>query len=269
MKTPAEIIAEAPPRWGGSRLADLLRQGIHRAPLSPEEKHRREAERIVREKAEREEHAQRQHALWIEHVAKCGAPPRVVEAMQHLRDTAAVNAARACLDSHKQNLVLSGWTGTGKTVAACLLFGAARSRETRTGLDLLEWDAEQGLFVDFRRLLRVTDTLRFNRADTLPPAERRLFEDACRVRVLVLDEVGGEPGEGLEKRHKQLLEELADRRDAPGRLTAYTTNLSLQRDGEKPSDFGAFVGPRVVSRIGRSCVLRDCGTRDLRSTGAP
>lgn len=260
MKTPAEIMAAAP-----GRLAEILRRGINGERRTPQEIERLEAEWAEQERAERAAHAERQRAEWFEHLARCGAPDRVhAEAARNLVDTPAVKAARACLNDRKQSLVLSGWTGTGKTVAACLLFGAARRVETRTGYGLREWDASRGLFVDFRRLLRVTDSLRFNRASDMPPADRRLFEDACRVQVLVLDEVGGEPGEDLDKRHKALLEELVNHRDAPGRVTGYTTNLSIHRKGEQPSDFAAFIGARNMSRIGRSCIVQDCGTRDMR-----
>lgn len=259
MKTPAEIMGSAP-----GRVADLFRRAIKGEKRTPEELERLEAEWAQQEKAERAAHLERQRAEWLEHLARCGAPQRAVEAAKAIRDTPAVKAARECLAKHRQSLVLSGWTGTGKTVAACLLFGAARRVETRTGYGLREWDASRGLFVDFRRLLRVTDSLRFNRASDMPPADRRLFEDACRVQVLVLDEVGGEPGEELDKRHKQLLEELVNHRDAPGRTTGYTTNLSIHRKGEQPSDFAAFIGARNMSRIGRSCIVQDCGTRDMR-----
>jgi DNA replication protein DnaC len=114
------------------------------------------------------------------------------------------------------------------------------------------------------RLLRIMERLRFNRVAEMPVGDRTLFEDACRVRCVVLDEVGTEPDEVLETRNRRLLEELVDRRDNPGKVTAFTTNLSMQPAGEGPSDFARFVGARIVSRIMRSAMLRDCGQADLR-----
>lgn len=260
MKTPAQIMANAP-----GRLAEILRRGIRGERRTPAEIEQLEREWADRERAERTAHKERQAAEWIEHLERCGAPPRVAEAARKLDDTPAVQAARRCLAERRQSLVLSGWTGAGKTVAACLLFGAACRQETRTGYGLSEWDSSRGLFVDFRHLLRVTDDRRnYDLTSAMSPTEKRLFETACQVKVLVLDEVGGEPGEMLNATHKKLLEELVNHRDAPGRITAYTTNLSLHRKGDQPSDFAAYVGARCMSRIGRSCISVDCGTRDLR-----
>lgn len=258
LKTPAEVVEASQSRWGAPRLADLLRKAMSGEKRSPEDIARVEADWAALEQRERDEHSARQRAEWPEHLVRCGAPPRAVEALSKQQDTLAMRAARAFMSSGKQALVLSGWTGTGKTVAACSVFGAAQRTETRTGHGLWEWDASRGLFLRFLRLLRVSD---------FATEDRILFERACSVRVLVLDDVGGQPGERLGARHQGLLEELVDRRDMPGRLTVYTTNLSLQRNGAEPSDFGAFVGARVVSRIGRSCKLVDCGQQDLRLGG--
>lgn len=260
MKTPGEIMETAPSRWGAPRLADLLRRAVEGKKRTPEELERLEAEWKAQEARERAEHDARQRVEWPEHLAACGAPPEAVAALRKPMDTAAVRAARAFLADKRRSLVLSGYTGAGKTVAACLLFGAATRVETRTGHNLREWDSSRGMFLDFRRLKRVSD---------YAAQDRLLLHRAWAVPVLVLDELGGQPGEELGPRSLELLEELVDHRDAPGRLTAYTTNLSIQRVDGQSSAFAAFVKARVLSRLNRSGMFRDCGTRDLRQGAAP
>lgn len=260
MKTPGEIIETAPSRWGAPRLADLLRRAVEGKKRTRAEIEQLEADWKAQEAKERAEHAARQRVEWPAHLAGCGAPPFAVKALEKPLETAAVRAAREFLTSGKQSLVLSGFTGTGKTAAACLLFGAAQRTETRTGHNLREWDSSRGMFLDFRRLKRVSD---------YTAEDRLLLRRAWAVPVLVLDELGGQPGEELGPRSLELLEELVDHRDAPGRLTAYTTNLSIQRMEGQPSAFAAFVKARVLSRLNRSGMFRDCGTRDLRQGATP
>ncbi|MBZ4371454.1 hypothetical protein [Corallococcus sp. AS-1-6] len=265
MKTPGEIIETAPGRWGAPRLAELLRRGLANArKRTPEELAALEREWQQREVEERRAHEAAQAQTWPMHLRLCGAPVEAVAALTGKAPlaTPALETARQALKEQLRTVLLSGFTGAGKTVGACELFRAATRVETRTGQRLPEWDYSAGLFLRWTQLKRVSD---------YHAEDRALYHRACTVRVLVLDDLGGMPGEALGARHRELLEELADRRDRPGLVTGYTTNLSVHAVDGAPSAFRAWAGERVVSRMCRrgTYVLRDCGTRDLRKEGAP
>ncbi|MBZ4395148.1 hypothetical protein [Myxococcus sp. AS-1-15] len=260
-------------RQGPQRLADLLRRGMaqarqHSAPgLGQLEAgwKQRELELQRLEAAERARHQAAQVDAWPLHLKLCGAPAEAVVALSgdKVLETPALRAARQLLQQGLRTLLLSGGTGVGKTTGACHLFHAAVRTETRTGQRLQEWDASAGLFLRWSQLKRVSD---------YETEDRFLLQRAHRARVLVLDDLGGLPGEVVGPRHRELLEELVDRRDRPGMVTAYTTNLSVRRDAERAgSDFSEHVGARVVSRMCRqgTFLLHDCGTRDLRRGGTP
>ncbi|AAK94355.1 hypothetical protein Mx8p20 [Myxococcus phage Mx8] len=268
MKTPGEIMdsaESAPRRFGAPRLADLLRGALENPrKRTPEELEVLEREWQAQEAKERAQHEAAQAETWPMHLRLCGAPAEAAKVLgaAGVLDTPALRAAREALADGKRTLLLSGHTGAGKTLGACHLFRAAVRVETRTGQRLREWDASSGLFLRWTQLKRLSDYAQ---------EDRLLYQRACTVRVLVLDDLGGMPGETLGTRHRELLEELVDRRDRPGLVTGYTTNLGLHRQESAPSDFSAFVGARVVSRMCRqgTYLLRDCGTRDLRKEGTP
>lgn len=268
MKTVAEVVETSQSRWGAPRLADVLRRAIAGKRRTPEELAELERAWKSQEAQEKAAHLRGQGETWPDHLRRCGAPERAVEALRKPWPTPAYQNAQEFLASRKQNLILSGWTGVGKTAGACAVFGAAQRVETHTGHGFREWDSSQGLFILFPELLRIQAQLRFTRPAELPLEERDLLRDACRVRVLVLDEVGDRPEERLTTAEQRLLEELVNKRDRPGTLTVYTTNLSIQRNGDEPSDFGRFIGARALSRITRSYLAFDCGRTDLRTRGA-
>lgn len=267
---------DAPPaesqRRGPQRLSDLLRKAMSQARERPSvglaqleaDWKQREVESLRAEATERARHEAAQADAWPLHLKLCHAPPETVEALSGsvVLETAALRAARHVLQEGLRTLLLSGGTGVGKTAGACHLFRSAVRVETRGGQRLPEWDASAGLFVRWSRLSRVSD---HEAEDML------LFPRAVQARVLVVDDVDGPPGEEMGPRQRELLEELVDRRDRPGMVTAYTTHLSVQRREGGPSDFAAHVGARVVSRMSRQGTfhLADCGTRDLRRGGKP
>lgn len=269
MKTVAQVVETSQARWGAPRLADVLRRAISGKKRTPAEMAEIERAWKAQEAQEKAEHTRQQAETWPEHLRRCGAPERAVEALGKPWQTPAYAAAQEFLASRKQNLILSGWTGVGKTAGACAVLGAAQRAETHTGHGFREWDSSQGLCLLFPEMLRIQAQLRFTRPSELPLEERDLLRDACRVRVLVLDEVGDRTEERLTTTEQRLLEELVNKRDRPGTLTVYTTNLSIQRNGEGPSDFVRFIGPRAISRITRSYLAFDCGKTDLRTRGAP
>ncbi|WP_338866426.1 ATP-binding protein [Myxococcus stipitatus] len=249
------------------RLADLLRKAMTQAREKPAAglaeleanwKQREVAQRQA-EAAERARYEAAHAAAWPRHLQLCHAPAEAVEAFSSdkVLETAALRAARHVSQEGLRTLLLSGGAGVGKTVGACHLFRFAVRYVTRAGQQLPEWDASAGLYVGWSQLRRAVD----------PGAEdARLLQRALQVRVLVLDDIGGLSGEELGPRHRELLEELIETRDKPGMVTAYTTNLSVQRREGATSDFAAHVGTRLVSRMSRQGTfhLADCGTRDLR-----
>lgn len=236
-------------------IADVLRDAIARRNVAKDPNAQAEYDAFLA--AERKQHEAQQRAIWPDHLRQCGAPERVVEAHRKgVIPTAALETAERWLNSDKGFLVLSGHTGCGKTVAACLAFRKAQRLATRLQEPLPEWDSWSGSFVRFTQLRRLSD---FDASD------RALLQKAANCRALVLDDVGGAPGEEMPPRLRDVFEELVDRRDAAGKRTAITTNLSLQRGGpDNGSDFGRFIGGRILSRLSRGVVAMECGVEDLR-----
>jgi DNA replication protein DnaC len=240
----------------GDILRDIL-AGIRR---SPDDREKAQAEYDAWALAQKEQHEAKQKALWADHLRQCGAPDRAVEALSGpYRQTLAVQAAERWLKSDKGFLLLAGWTGCGKTAAACLAFREATRLASRLQEPLPEWDSWGALFLRFTALKRLSD---FDQED------QALFAKACRVRVLVLDDVALAPGEELTPRIREYVEDLFEARDARGKRTAITTNLSVEKEGDKPSAIARCLGPRVVSRMARGLVVQDCGREDLRRQSA-
>lgn|GEM_PF-2988509 len=261
-----------PHRQGPQRLADLMRKGMSQARERPAAGlaqleagwKQREVESRQAKATEKARHEAAQADAWPLHLKLCQAPPEAVDALtgDKVLETAALRAARHVLQEGLRTLLLSGGTGVGKTAGACHLFRSAVRHETHTGQRLLEWDESAGLFVRWSQLKLMRD---HEAEDML------LLPRAAQVRVLVVDDVSGPQDEELGPRQRELLEELVDRRDRPGLVTAYTTRLSVQRKDGGPSDFATHVGARVVSRMSRQGTfhLADCGSRDLRQGAKP
>lgn len=247
----------------GEHTSDMLRRMIRGEWRTPEQLAEAKAEW---EKAEAERlaaHEARQAEEWPRFLAKLDVPDMAQAALARpdaLAPTLALDAAQRFLTSRRRFLVLTGGTGAGKTVGGCFCLRASRRRVP--GEDaMLEWWEEGAMFVRLATLLRVSD---FN------PEDQRTFSRACSREVLVLDEVGGRPGESLTPRQHGLLEELVDRRDVRGFRTVLTTNLSLRSDAEgAPSPFATFVQEKVASRMSASLVAQDCGREDLRRRRQP
>ncbi|QSQ15331.1 hypothetical protein [Myxococcus landrumensis] len=261
---------KAPLSQGPQRMADLLRKAVSQAREKPAPGlaqlestwKQREVDQRKAEAAERAQHEATQVAAWPEHLRRCHAPAEAVEALSgdKVLNTPALHAARHVIQEGVRTLLLSGGVGVGKTTGACHLFRLALRCETRAGQLLHEWDADEGFFVPFAQLKLVSDD-----GTEAGPLLRR----ARMVRVLVVDALDGRSGEDLGLHHRELLEELVGCRDKPGMVTAFTTNLSVQRREGSPSDFAAHVGARVVARMSRQGTfhLADCGMRDLRQRG--
>lgn len=254
-----------PPSGTPQRLAELFRRGIRQAGrYTPEERARLEADWKAAEARTREAHARGQAEAWPEHLRRCGAPPEAVLALARVEpwapgwalvQTPAVQSVREWLERGLRWLVLTGGTGAGKSLAACLALRHAQRTETRTPYGLAEWDADAGRFVRLGALFRLSDFEARDRAE---------WEHVKRCRVLVLDEVGGRPGDVPTPRQQEALDELVDARDRAGARTVLTSNLSLQRTDTGESDFARYVGRKNLSRMARSYLARDVGTRDLR-----
>ena len=240
-------------------IKDLLRAAMSGERLLARPDHAAEYENFL--KRQREAHTAIQAELWPEHVRQCGAHGRTVEAFAKGIDPEepATVFAERWLKSDKNFLVLSGHTGVGKTVSACLVFRRAVRLATRLQEPLPEWDGWNGAFVMFSQLRRLSD---FHEDD------RALLAKAKRVRALVLDDVGGAPGEVMPPRLREVFEELIDFRDSEGKWTAITTNLGLKSGEDGRSDFGRFVGDRVLSRLSRGMMAKECGVKDLRRRSA-
>jgi hypothetical protein len=244
MKTVAELMAGV-----------LRKSGV---TASPEEKRARQEAYDAAWKAAQEAAARRRDDTFGLHLGRCGVSERLVDDASRpgLLETDALRAARQWLESSEGHLVLAGWTGAGKSVAAAWTFRGALRTAAWGQFDEQEWDENQCLWLPYGVLARLSD---------FADEDKRLFARACGVRWLVVDDVGlgdaAEPAPHVRAK----LELLADARDAPGVRTTWTTNRSCRKGvrGE-PSEFARFVGQRIYSRIGRSVVVVDCGTQDLR-----
>lgn len=146
-------------------------------------------------------------------------------------------------------LVLFGKTGTGKTVAACLVLSEILRRIDASSRPS-GGDAQRvppGLFVRANTLARLS---------AYDAADREWLESAIRTPCLVLDDLGSEAANDI---FKAQLYELLDRRYARSRRTIITSNLDkatfAKRYGERISDrlrekgmSGEFIGESLRKR---------------------
>lgn len=107
----------------------------------------------------------------------------------------------------KQNVIVTGMTGTGKTYVACALAQAA---------------IRKGHRAVYRRATRLFEELALAHADGTYPA---LLSRLARVDVLVIDDWGLAPPKDIERR--DLLEILEDRYQA--RSTIITSQLPVEK----------------------------------------
>lgn len=159
---------------------------------------------------------------------RAGVPERVrTEWRLGLRETVAVKAAREHADGIKTFLLLLGSPGAGKTIAAAAAL-------VRGGV--------------FRRAVELSRLSSFDRED------QRTFLDACRVRLLVLDDLGSEM---LHDGWRPMLDELIDIRYGDRLKTIITSNLDTQT-------FKARYGERIADRIRHDGDVVLCGDQSLR-----
>jgi hypothetical protein len=244
-------------------VAELLAGAVQRGRVptgvtSPEDFAAREATYNAAKAKAEQEAARRRDESFALHLARCGAPERVQRdaAAPGLSETDALRAARRWVDSDAGHLVLSGWTGTGKSVAAAWALRGALRVAGWAHFGELEWDSEAAMWLPFGELARLSD---------YEERDRATFARARRVRWLVLDDVGLGSAAECPPHVASRLELLADDRDAPGRRTVWTTNKTLRRPREdEPHELARYVGQRIYSRISRSVLPVDCGTTDLR-----
>lgn len=143
--------------------------------------------------------------------------------------------AREWLATKLPLLVLLGGVGQGKSFAACW---AAWQLAARVPLGALA----TGQSADPVRWCRATE---FARLSAYSGDDRAFFEGLCKVRVLVLDDLGAETLAGVAAAH---LDELIDVRISHNRRTVLTSNLVA----------GAFkqrYGDRIADRIRESAVI--------------
>ncbi|MBD9116982.1 MAG: hypothetical protein EGQ11_00170, partial [Sutterella sp.] len=82
--------------------------------------------------------------------------------------------------------------------------------------------------------------------------------------ILCLDDVAADPTTFESK----LLTRILDARYRNDRPTLIVTNLSIRERDGKPSEFDAFVGNLVASRVHECATYVDCTTTDFRRVSA-
>jgi DNA replication protein DnaC len=174
------------------------------------------------ERAAAAERAARQRDA--EALTNAGVPERQRRVLADLRDTPAVLSVREWQASDHCALVLSGGVGTGKSIAAAAwLLETVRSLPS--GLRSRRWWKA----FDLCRLGQFADEL----------------GDLCRVRSLVIDDLGGEYADKSGS-FATTLTWLVDARYEHNRRIVMTTNLEA-------AAFRARYGERIYDR------LRECG----------
>jgi len=161
-----------------------------------------------------------------------GQYPRVLT--EWLRDVAGGRPA-------KQNMILFGGVGSGKTTAAIALGNAAVAAPVMT------------------RYVRHGDYLRWLRPDGAPPGltalKVREFHDRCPL--LILDELCGDMDSQAKEFVRQETGSLLDARIASGLSTLVATNMPSH-------DVKAILGDRFVSRLGAKAVALEFSSADRR-----
>lgn len=143
--------------------------------------------------------------------------------------------SRLYLHDTRPVLAMLGKVGQGKTFAACW---AARELLARLPLDAIA----TGQSTTPAEFLRATT---FARLSAYAIEDKALFDRLCRVRVLVLDDLGTETLAGVAAAY---LDELIDIRIAHSRRTIITSNLDSHT-------FKARYGERLSDRLRQSAVI--------------
>jgi len=227
------------------------------AVWTPEMRAQKQREHDIAAANERATAAGHRLDMFSKHLERCGVARQVARdsGEERLAETAALREMEQWLWGDERHLLLSGGTGAGKSVAASRALSVSVRRAGYANYDSCAWSERGALWLPFGELCRLSD---------YEDADKNTLRFAQRVPMLVLDDVGTGDAVALTPRERQRLEELADHRDDPERRTVWTTNLSIKRAPDAPSEFGRFVGSRVSSRIARSVRAVDCGKQDMR-----
>ncbi len=163
---------------------------------------------------------------------RTGAPERALEIIVRdaVRDTAAVRAVREWLNGGSTFLVLTGGTGAGKTLAACLALEKGGRFERAVAAGRLGLYGDE----DVARMKALRET-----------------------RMLVLDDLGAEFAGDV---WRAQFDELVDERYGNRLGTVITTNLS-------PAALKERYGARVADRIRHDGQVVACGSESLRAPG--
>lgn len=163
---------------------------------------------------------------------RAGVPQRVVDVIVDgdVRATPAAVAVRDWLTGGKAFLVLTGGTGAGKSVAACLALESGGIFERAVSA------ARLGLYGD---------------------DDVKRMRSLRRTRVLVLDDLGAEFSGDV---WRAQFDELVDERYGARHRTIITTNLSPDAVRER-------YGARVADRIRHDGTVVACGAESLRAPG--
>lgn len=147
-------------------------------------------------------------------------------------------------------LILSGSWGTGKSHLACAALNSLRECK--------------GLTVRFVACLDLVRAVQDTYSNESGTTEAKITADLSRIDILCLDDVAADPTTFESK----LLTRILDARYRNDRPTLIVTNLSIRERDGKPSEFDAFVGNLVASRVHECATYVDCTTTDFRRVSA-
>lgn len=249
-----------------SGLRERLAEHVRRLESDPE--YLAEHQRTMAEEARREEAERR--AKWeasqvearksriAAYRVEWGIPPRVIALLDGVGDTDAVRKARAFMDESNPRtlLVLSGGTGCGKTVAACVALDYATAYDPYLRQRLVT-PGETRPAQRFNSPGRFVKAIDLVRAGTFDGAFWESLEDAS---VLVIDDLGTEP---LDEKGWALanVAALLDGRYDSLRKTILTTNLPLTAFKAR---YCAADGGRLYDRLRESGVYVELAGQSLR-----
>jgi DNA replication protein DnaC len=190
-------------------------------------------------------------ARLAQHMLQCGAPQKAVNVVTAgTRPTEASKAVAEWLPGNVQFLLLLGYRGSGKTVAAVEALKSARKTVHFMGSDgpIKSWvySPELAQFVDAEML----------KAASYRDDGGTLHAMARAVPLLIIDDLGVEVPDGAGI-WQAALDGLIKRREGAMLRTIITSNA----DGAK---FRSVYGDRVYSRIKGNGTVCNCGNLDLR-----
>jgi DNA replication protein DnaC len=181
----------------------------------------------------------------LSHLLACGAPEMEAEVVAAgANETTATKGVRDFIKSPATFCLVMGGAGSGKTVAAVEALLSSRVRWGANGENWAYSPSEA-------RFLLATDLARLSYFDS---EALKVLDRAERVKMLLLDDVGGEL---MTDTWKSNFTELILRRNSARRKTLLTTNL--------PADvFKARYDERIISRIRGNGVVIVSGNDDMR-----